>query len=120
MLSQHHDNGEHFICFLSNYHFIQLLNSSVWRYCEPMKNSGVTKKPTNFMWHCSSIFKMIRQFNGPKRTLISMDGSSTEFDYEIIHRVGKDQIVPDYLSHAVPNIRAIEVTSVKDKRSNNM
>lgn len=37
-----------------------------------------------------------------------------QFVYEMIHKKGKDDVVPVYLSRALPNITSVESRSVKD------
>lgn len=37
-----------------------------------------------------------------------------QFDYKILHRIGKDHVVPDLLSRAVPNIDVINIDHIQD------
>lgn len=126
VLSQQHEDGEHVICYISrslsrcekNYSTTELECLAVlwavekWKcYLDGYQFFVVTD-------HAS--LKWLDNLKDPTGRLGRWAVRLQQFDYEVIHRKGKDHVVPDLLSRAVPNIEVIETPTICDTWYNRM
>lgn len=64
--------------------------------------------------------KWLNNLKDPNGRLARWCVKLQQYDFDVVHRPGKDHVLPDALSRAVPVIGEIEVESVKDKWYNDM
>lgn len=119
VLSQEFPDGERAICFLSrsltrqerNYSAVQREALAVIYSIEHLRHylEGVHFK---VITDCHSLLWLLR-LKDPQGRLARWVLRLQPYDFELIHRKGKDHIVPDFLSRAVPVLAdAIEVIPV--------
>lgn len=121
VLSQRDDDGEHVICYLSRSltkaeakfstterELLAVLFAveKLRPYVEGYKFYVVTD-------HAS--LKWLANLREPRGRLARWAIRLQQFDFEVIHRKGKDHVVPDLLSRSVPEISSLTVGDYKDK-----
>lgn len=120
VLSQQHEDGEHVICYISrslsrcekNYSTTELECLAVLWAVEKLKCYLEGYRFFVISDHAS--LKWLDNLKDPTGRLARWAVRLQQFDYEVIHRKGKDHIVPDLLSRAVPNIDSVERIPVRD------
>lgn len=125
-LTQQFDDGERVICYISrsltrqerNYSTVEreLLSIVVALerlrpYLEGYKFTVITDQHS-LIW--------LHNLREPTGRLARWAVRLQQFDFEIIHRKGKDHVVPDLLSRTVPEINTVATTNVSDKWYQNM
>lgn len=126
VLSQIDDDGEHVICYVSrsltrqerNYSTVERELLAVLFSVERLRAYLEGYKFTVVTDHHSLVW--LHNLREPTGRLARWAVRLQQFDFEIIHRKGKEHVVPDLLSRAVPEIAVIQTpgvdsSSVKDK-----
>lgn len=122
VLFQEHSDGEHVICYLSrslsraekNYSVTERECLAVIYAVEKLRCYLEGYKFTVLTDHHSLVW--LNNMKEPKGRLARWVLRLQQFDYDIVHRRGVDNVVPDVLSRSVPEINLIRVNQdVKDK-----
>lgn len=126
VLSQQHKDGEHVICYISrsltrqerNYSTVERELLSVVYAVEKLRPYLEGYKFTVITDQHSLIW--LHNLKEPRGRLARWAVRLQQFDFDIIHRKGKDHVVPDVLSRTVPEIDLIRSTDIKDKWYKNL
>ena len=120
VLSQQHESGEKVICYLSRSLTRQERNFSttekellalLWAieklrpYLEGTEFTAITD-------HYSLLW--LNQLENPSGRLARWSVRLQQYKFKILHRKGKEHVVPDALSRAVPVVDSVDVDHVKD------
>lgn len=114
VLSQEHDDGEHVVCYISrslskterNYSTTERELLAVIFACEKLRpylegyHFKVITDHHSLVW--------LHNLREPTGRLARWVMRLQQFDFEVIHRKGKDHIIPDVLSRSVPEVTAVD------------
>lgn len=126
VLSQQDEDGEHVICYISRslsraeqkYSTTERECLAVIWACEKLRPYLEGYKFTVITDHYSLIW--LNNLQNPSGRITRWVLRLQQFDFEVIHRKGRDHIVPDLLSRTVPEITIVSAienntTPIKDK-----
>lgn len=114
VLSQEHDDGEHVICYISrslsrverNYSTTERELLAIIFACEKLRpylegyHFKVITDHHSLVW--------LHNLREPTGRLARWVMRLQQFDFEVIHRKGKDHIIPDVLSRSVPEVAEVD------------
>lgn len=115
VLSQEHEDGEHVICYISrsltkaekNYSTTERELLAVIFACEKLRPylEGFSFKVITD--HYSLVW--LHSLREPAGRLARWAVRLQQFDFEVVHRKGKEHIIPDVLSRSVPEVALVDV-----------
>lgn len=120
ILSQDFEDGEHIICYVSrsltrqerNYSTVERECLAVLYVVEKLRPYLEGYKFTVITDHHSLIW--LHKLKEPQGRLARWAVRLQQFDFDIIHRKGKDHIFPDMLSRSVPEINVVTLHQKTD------